>query len=137
MDKNETLINLENFASSKKLDAVKPIFEGIEKTILSSDENDRFAIVVAHVDKKQSNYSKTFMAGNGNDTVNLLNNLLVTTIKQTISSKSKIDDALLEHAVRILCEIKADNLNVNQNTKIEFINMVIKLSAIALGGNIK
>ena len=135
MDKNETLINLENFASSKKLDAVKPIFESIEKTILSSDENDRFAIVVAHVDKKQSNYSNAFLAGGGKDSVNLLNNLLIRTIKQF--PQKAIDDVLLAQAVSILCEIKADNLNVNKDTKIEFINMVIKFGAMVLGGNIK
>lgn len=111
MEKDEVLINLENFTKNQQLEGARGVFKEIEQTI-SKDSKSESACVLIHVDQEMSNRISTFLSGSPKAATQAINHTLCIAISQGAKPGRESREYLL-NAAKLLIRVDADKLGLD------------------------
>lgn len=128
---NNTSIDLKGFNTDQQIQSVKLVFDKIEKTIQSGCKDEKKAFIVMHCDKEQDDDVTMILNGSPKVIHPLLQKTLITSIKESVRSEC-VDAMLINVAAGILCEVKVDNLKLDDELKKEAMSAITRLLFLAL-----
>ena len=115
MEKDEVLINLENFTKNQQLEGARGVFKKIEQTISKGSKSES-ACVLIHVDQEISSRISTFLSGSPKTATQAINHTLCIAISQGAKPGRESREYLL-NAAKLLIRVDADKLGLDSEKK--------------------
>lgn len=130
MEKDEVLVDLENFSCDQKVEGARQVFEKIEHTV-RKDNSSKSACVMIHLDQEMDSRVSTFISGNPENTIQVLNNALKVAISQGVKPEKK-SRQLLFNAIRLLIEVDSDKLGLDKEKKLALEKSIATIGIFAI-----
>ena len=130
MEKDEVLVDLENFSRDQKVEGARQVFSKIEHTICKDDQSN-CACVLIHLDQEMDSRISTFISGNPENTIKILNNALKVAISQGVKTDAKSKHFLL-NGFRLLLEADVDKLGLDNDKKLALEKAIATIGIISI-----
>lgn len=133
MEKDEVVIDMQNFPDKERLMGVKPILNRIEQTIAQNNEDvTNCACIAIHVDPAVNGSEvSTFMYGSPKMNQQLLCKAVCIAIKQS-AKPGKEGALILLNAMRLFKEVDVEKLNLDRDQKLALSKAFATIGIIAL-----
>ena len=130
MNKDDVLIDLENFSHDKQVEGARQVFEKIQRTICKGDQSN-CACVLIHLDQEMDSRVSTFISGNPENTIRILNSALKVAISQGVKTDAKSKHFLL-NGLRLLIEADVDKLGLDNDKKLALEKAIATIGIISI-----
>ena len=130
MNKDDVLIDLEHFSQNQKMEGARQVFEKIQRTICKDDQSN-CACVLIHLDQEMDSRISTFISGNPENTIKILNNALKVAISQGVKTDAKSKHFLL-NGFRLLLEADVDKLGLDNDKKLALEKAIATIGIISI-----
>lgn len=130
MNKDDVLIDLENFSHDKQVEGARQVFNKIEHTV-RKDNSSKSACVMIHLDQEMDSRISTFISGNPENTIKILNNALKVAISQGVKTDAKSKHFLL-NGLRLLLEADVDKLGLDNDKKLALEKAIATIGIISI-----
>lgn len=130
MNKDDVLIDLEHFSQNQKMEGARQVFEKIQRTICKDDQSN-CACVLIHLDQEMDSRISTFISGNPENTIKILNNALKVAISQGVKTDAKSKHFLL-NGLRLLLEADVDKLGLDNDKKLALEKAIATIGIISI-----
>ena len=130
MNKDDVLIDLENFSHDKQVEGARQVFEKIQRTICKDDQSN-CACVLIHLDKEVDSRASTYISGSPESTIPILNNALKIAISQGVKS-DKMSRHFLFNGMRLILEADLDKLGLDEKRKTALEEAIMIIGAICI-----
>jgi len=130
MNKDDVLIDLENFSHDKQVEGARQVFEKIQRTICKDDQSN-CACVLIHLDKEVDSRVSTYISGSPESTIPILNNALTVAISQGVKSDNTSRHFLF-NGMRLILEADCDKLGLDEKRKTDLEQAIMIIGAICI-----